>query len=446
MNVSDTGPSSTTATATAATSATSTAAATSYWGNGRFTTDGVVYLKHQRDEGVTSRAEHAAQRKQISSNANWFNNNSKPAGGERRANADKQPAVPETNLQSKSSRATLERSAQPQLHSDTPLSELTVASAKAVFHNHIETGFQIFKREECNVFQDGPLEQDSNLEGRTRRQAIMGLASKATSAKWRNLNDEQRAVYKAKASIANAKPLELVRDLDIDQKDKLFSKSLVQMGKILEVLEALGWSFMFAAINEETHATFKEVKGTAATVADIKYQKAKMGLEAHLTASLMLIKSYPAVAKSVTKNKAGLQRRVEQLALHSLNECLDKAGLKQFSTFPWSQVESKQVLQRSFHFLDWPANIPLKRTLTIENCEIIIRLFEQRLIQGSIGADQREGGESGGRDLDSRNGRDSREISDCSLDIENVQPDSVTGSEAGFRDMSFLDFLNNVTG
>ncbi|KAJ3222912.1 hypothetical protein HDU78_011550 [Chytriomyces hyalinus] len=65
MNVSDTGPSSTTATAAVATSATSTAAATSYWGNARFTADGVAYLNCQRDEGVTARAEHAAQRKQL---------------------------------------------------------------------------------------------------------------------------------------------------------------------------------------------------------------------------------------------------------------------------------------------------------------------------------------------------------------------------------------------
>ncbi|KAJ3237444.1 hypothetical protein HDU77_011653 [Chytriomyces hyalinus] len=47
MNVSDTGPSSTTATA---------AAATSYWGNVRFAVDGTAYLKRQQDEGVTTDA------------------------------------------------------------------------------------------------------------------------------------------------------------------------------------------------------------------------------------------------------------------------------------------------------------------------------------------------------------------------------------------------------
>ncbi|KAJ3233623.1 hypothetical protein HDU78_006340 [Chytriomyces hyalinus] len=419
MNVSDTA-----ANATAST-------ATSYWGNSRFTADGVAYLKRQRDEGVTARAEHAAQRKRISevfncsetSVKNWFNNNSKPAGSQRSANESTQPAaISKTHSQSELFHATLENSEHPQPHSVTPLSELNVADAQAALRKQTETAFQIFKREEA--------------DGRARRKAMLGLASKAISEKWRNLGDEQRAVFETKASAANAEPLELLRNLDSDQKDKLCGKSLVQMGKILGVLEALGWSFMFAAINEETHATFKEVKGTAAKLADLEYLNAKLGLETQLTASLMLSKSHPAVAKSVTTNKSVQQSRMEQLALYSLNECLAKTGLQKFSTFPWSQVQSKQLLNRSFHFIDWPANIPLKRNLTIENCEIIIRMFERRMIRGSIGLHQHESGGSG-EDI---------EFSDPSFDIENVQlPDSATLSGAGLGEMSFVDFLNNDT-
>ncbi|KAI8845324.1 hypothetical protein BJ741DRAFT_659399 [Chytriomyces cf. hyalinus JEL632] len=85
MNVSDMPPSSTATTAAAATSATATAF---LLGDACFTADGDAYLKHQQDEGITARAEHAAQRKRISevfncsktSVKNWFNNNSKPAG------------------------------------------------------------------------------------------------------------------------------------------------------------------------------------------------------------------------------------------------------------------------------------------------------------------------------------------------------------------------------
>ncbi|KAJ3245949.1 hypothetical protein HDU77_009174 [Chytriomyces hyalinus] len=432
MNVSDTA-----ANATAIT-------ATSYWGNSRFTADGVAYLKRQRDEGVTARAEHAAQRKRISevfncsetSVKNWFNNNSKPAGSQRSANESTQPAaISEMHSQSELFHATLENSEHPQPHSVTPLSELNVADARAALRKQTETAFQIFKREEADVFRTVTLpEHDSTLKGRARRKAMLRLASKAISEKWRNLGDEQRAVFETKASAANAEPLELLRNLDSDQKDKLCGKSLVQMGKILGVLEALGWSFMFAAINEETHATFKEVK--AAKLADLKYLNAKLGLETQLTASLMLSKSHPAVAKSVTTNKSVQQSRMEQLALYSLNECLAKTGLQKFSTFPWSQVQSKQLLNRSFHFIDWPANIPLKRNLTIENCEIIIRMFERRMIRGSIGLHQHESGGSG-EDI---------EFSDPSFDIENVQlPDSATLSGAGLGEMSFVDFLNNDT-
>ncbi|KAI8823805.1 hypothetical protein BJ741DRAFT_715103 [Chytriomyces cf. hyalinus JEL632] len=260
----------------------------------------------------------------------------------------------------------------------------------------------------------------------------MRYASKALSAKWQNLSEEQRAVYEAKANKANAEPLQLVHQLDCDKKLELCRKSLLQLGKIHEVLEALGWSYMVVAINEETHATFKEIKGTSAVLADFEYHQSNKDLEIQLKSSLRLAKSYPDVAKLVGTNKSVQQSRMERLALLSLNECLAGEGFKTFSTFPWSQVQSKRLLDRSFHFVNWPAHVPMKRNMTIKHCEMIIRMFERRYIQGSIGS-QHESRETG----------ESRAISDTFFDIENAPSRSTMGAEAGFGEMTFLDFLNN---
>ncbi|KAI8835632.1 hypothetical protein BJ741DRAFT_649541 [Chytriomyces cf. hyalinus JEL632] len=107
---------------------------------------------------------------------------------------------------------------------------------------------------------------------------MLAEASIIISAKWRNLTIEQRAVYEARAKEANANPLQLVNDLDIEKKIELSNNALSQLKKCFGVLDALGYSFMFAAINEDTNATFKQITGTPAKIADDQYKKSGDGI------------------------------------------------------------------------------------------------------------------------------------------------------------------------
>ncbi|KAJ3222508.1 hypothetical protein HDU81_009862 [Chytriomyces hyalinus] len=256
---------------------------------------------------------------------------------------------------------------------------------------------------------------------------IMGQASKAIAAKWRNLSLEERAVFETKASQANAEPLQLVRQFDSEKRAEACSKLLSQIGKSLELLEAMGWSYMFAGINADTNATFKEIKGTPAKLANAEYVSSGMDLLVQLTAGQVIAKKYPSVAKSVEMNKSVQQGHMEHLALISLNGCLAEQGLKPYNVFPWIQVQSKHVFNRSFHFVNWPANIPLKRSLTIEECEIVIRMFERQDIRGSLGVDQAEGTET------------PKTPSSFSADIES-RPEVASEAELGGED--FLNLLD----
>ncbi|KAJ3407084.1 hypothetical protein HDU80_009643, partial [Chytriomyces hyalinus] len=399
-----------------------------------FTPDGVAYLKRQREEfGITSKAEHAAQRRTIAavfecseaSVKNWFNN-AKPAS-QRSTN----PVTHAVNADADSQPARPILSEQPQTQSAVNRQgTLDVASAIAATRRRTQTVYQIFLREEARgVFQNLTLpEHVANLDGQLRTQAILGIASKIIASKYHNLSNEERAVYEVKAKEANARPLQLVSDLNIDEKLELCNKTLAQVGKAFEVLEALGWSYIFAGVNEETNASFKEVKGTPTRLVDSKYLKSRMDVVTQLQASRILAKPYPSIAKSVGKNKSVLQSRMEHLALESLNKCLSALRLECFSTFPWGQVQSKQVLNQSFHFLHWPSNIPMTRNMTIENCEIIIRMFERQQIQARVGVDQAGG----------------TEIPEPSFGDENQQ---VLGRGVGFEfdleDSHFLELLNN---
>ncbi|KAI8827316.1 hypothetical protein BJ741DRAFT_630721, partial [Chytriomyces cf. hyalinus JEL632] len=324
----------------------------------------------------------------------------------------------------------LQQSEKPQKQSAAaPTRDLDVGRANvALRRKHAETGYQIFKRDESHVFRNVVLpEQDANLDGRLKTQASLGLASKVVSSKWKNLSSDQRAAYETKAKEVNAaNPLQSVSSLDSEEKLEMLRKALVQAGKIFAVMEVLGWSYIFVGVNIDTDATFKEVKGTPAMVIDTELTKSQMGLEDHLRSSRMLTKSFPSIAKSVGKNKSEQQKRMEHLALVSLNDCLAETGLKTVWTFPWIQVQSKLVSNRSFHFRNWPANIPVKRSMTIEDCKIVIRMFERGEIQGSLGIEQ----------------ADETESRAPSFDVENQQMfGGVIGSEGDVGDFSFFDLL-----
>ncbi|KAJ3387445.1 hypothetical protein HDU80_000158 [Chytriomyces hyalinus] len=370
-----------------------------YWksSNARFTSDGIAYLKRQRDEqGITAKAEHATQRRMIAdlfecSEAsvkvlakNWFNN-AKPAGQRKKSPGESPVVLQETHQSLEVMRQTSAPSVEAQR------STLDVSDLRAATRKKTENGYQIFKREEADVFRTVALpEHAMNLKGRSRNQMVLGQASKVISSKWKNLSQEERAVYEAKASQANAEPLELVRHFDSETKAEASSKLLSQIGKSLELLEAMGWSYMIAGINAETNLTFKEFKGTPAKLANAEYVRVGMELQAQLTAGQIIARAYPDVAKLVEKNKTVQQDEMEHLALLSLNGCLAEKGLKPFHIFPWIQVQSKRVFNRSFYFVNWPANIPLKRSLTITECETIIRMFTRQVIHGSLGVEQAE--------------------------------------------------------
>ncbi|KAJ3244708.1 hypothetical protein HDU78_010616 [Chytriomyces hyalinus] len=211
-----------------------------------------------------------------------------------------------------------------------------------------------------------------------------------------NLSDEQRAASATRANKANADSSQHVGDMDDEEKLNMSKKSLEQIDKIIEVLEALGWSCIFVGINKETNATFKQIKGTPAMLANAQYTKAQMGLEDQFRVSHMVTKSFPSIAKSLGKNKSVQQSHMEHLALVLLNACVAEAGLNLFSTFLWTQVQSKQLFNQTFHFKNWPLKILLKRRMTIEECDVVIRMFERREIQGSIGVEQAEGTEVAG--------------------------------------------------
>ncbi|KAJ3379843.1 hypothetical protein HDU80_002297 [Chytriomyces hyalinus] len=226
------------------------------------------------------------------------------------------------------------------------------------------------------VFRTVTLPENAiSLNGRRKNQMHLAQASKIVSEQWSNLSAEDCAVFKTKASQANAEPLQLVHQFNGKKKVKKSAKLLAQIGKSLDLLEAMSWSVMFAGINADTNATFKDIKGTPAKLANVEYINARMDLLVQLTASQVIAKQYPSVAKSVEMNKSVQQGHMEHLALLSLNACLAEKGLKAFSSFPWSQVQSKRLSDWSdwsFHFVHWPPNIPLKRSVTIEQCEILI--------------------------------------------------------------------------
>ncbi|KAJ3222144.1 hypothetical protein HDU81_010094 [Chytriomyces hyalinus] len=250
---------------------------------------------------------------------------------------------------------------------------------------------------------------------------MLGEGSKIIFAKWQNLTDEQRAIYEAKANEANANPFQLVSELDSGKKVQLSKKALSQLKKCFEVLDALGWSVMFAGINEDTAATFKQIIGEPAQLAAEQYKKAGKDLVSQLQVGRRAAKMLVSIAMPVTNNnnkKSTYQDRVENLALDSLNASLVEKGLKLFPAFPW-----RQLFGQPFHFVNWPANIPLKRGITIEQCKTLIQMFACGDIHASIGVDQQE----------------STETSDTSLDIEIGQ---LLEAEADFEDTDFLELAN----
>ncbi|KAI8839637.1 hypothetical protein BJ741DRAFT_662551 [Chytriomyces cf. hyalinus JEL632] len=302
MNISDTGSNaaSTTAATTGGTIATYLKSSKS-----RFMSDGILYLKRQRDRfGITAKAEHAAQRRIIadifncseSSVKNWFNN--AKTTSEQSADANNQvAAIPDTNSQAH--RPVLQQPEHPQSHSAVnPQGTLDVGRASMALRKRSEAGYQIFKQEESHFFRNvGFPDNAVNLDRRRRARASMAIASKALSEKWRNLSSEERAVFEAKAKEVNANLLQGVDTLNSEAKLEMCNKVLVQVGKMFEVLEALGWSYIFVGINKETNATFKEVKGEPAMVADLEFTKDHLGLEDQLRASQLVTKSFPAIAK-----------------------------------------------------------------------------------------------------------------------------------------------------